>query len=356
MSVSKDNKTGKWMAQIRIENWKGEVIHKKKRGFKTKKEGLEWEEATKKAHSASMGMYFQNFIVLYFEDMKHRLKESTLENKHWLIDKKITPFFGKMPLDQINANDIRRWQNKMTAFRDEKDKPYSQTYLKTVNNQLTAVFNYAVKYYDLKENPCHKAGSMGKKDADEMLFWTKAEFDQFAEAVREKPTTYTAFMVLYYTGIRIGELAALTRADVDLEKATITVNKSFQKIKGKDVITDPKTPKSNRVVTIPKLLVECLRDYFDQRYELEEDQRIFEVTKGFMGNEMKRGCVKSGVKKIRVHDCRHSHASLLIEMGFSPLLIADRLGHEKVETTLNTYSHLYPSKQIEVAEKLDELG
>ena len=67
---------------------------------------------------------------------------------------------------------------------------------------------------------------------------------------------------------------------------------------------------------------------------------------------MLRGCKKSGVKKIRVHDLRHSHASLLIEMECQPLLIADRLGHEKIQTTLNTYSHLYPNKQAEVAQQL----
>ena len=147
----------------------------------------------------------------------------------------------------------------------------------------------------------------------------------------------------------------LTPADVDLVKNTITINKTFQRINGRDVIWSPKTPKSNRVVTIPQTLANCLKEYMDKCYEIQPDDRLFPYTKSFLNHEMLRGCKKSGVKKIRVHDLRHSHASLLIEMGCQPLLIADRLGHEKIQTTLNTYSHLYPNKQAEVAAQLENV-
>lgn len=159
----------------------------------------------------------------------------------------------------------------------------------------------------------------------------------------------------YYTGMREGELLALTLADIDFEKSTITINKSYQRINREDVITTPKTPKSNRVVTMPNVLAECLKAYISQCYDLDEENRIFPYTKYFLTHEMQRGCKKSGVKKIRIHDIRHSHASLLVEMGFSPLLIAERLGHERVQTTMETYSHLYPNKQVEVANRLDSL-
>ena len=104
---------------------------------------------------------------------------------------------------------------------------------------------------------------------------------------------------------------------------------------------------------MPNVLAECLKAYISQCYDLDEENRIFPYTKYFLTHEMQRGCRKSGVKKIRIHDIRHSHASLLVEMGFSPLLIAERLGHEKVQTTMDTYSHLYPNKQVEVARQLD---
>lgn len=340
MSVTKDGSTGRWMSQIRVTDWTGKVIHKKKRDFLSQSAG-------------SLGMTFKDFIELYMKDMEHRLKPSTIANKRFLIDLKITPYFGRMPLNEIKPTDVRHWQNELTSYRDENGNPYSQTYLKTIQNQLTAIFNYAVKYYGLKENPCHKAGGMGKKNADEMLFWTKDEFARFIEAVRDKPAAYAIYMTLYYTGMREGELLALTPADVDMENATIRINKSYQRLNGQDVVTTPKTPKSNRTVTIPAVLVNCLKEYMAQCYDLQPDDRLFPYTKHYLNHEMERGCKRSGVKKIRVHDVRHSHASLLVEMGFSPLLIAERLGHERVQTTMETYSHLYPNKQTEVARQLD---
>ena len=170
MSVSKDKKTDKWMVQIRVKDWTGKVIHKKKRGFDTKREAQQWERDFINQANSSLGMSFKDFIEIYMKDMEQRLKSSTVASKHWMIDLKITLFFGRMPLNEIKATDVRRWQNSLTSYRDEKGEPYSPTYLMVINNQLVAIFNYAVKYYGLKENPCHKAGGMGKKKADEMLF------------------------------------------------------------------------------------------------------------------------------------------------------------------------------------------
>ena len=194
---------------------------------------------------------------------------------------------------------------------------------------------------------------MGKSNAEEMHFWTRDEFSKFIDAVMDKHQSYTAFMILYWTGIRLGELLALTVGDVDFDKRTISISKSYQRISGKDIITEPKTPKSKRVIIIPQFLVIDLQDYIGGLYGVQKGDRLFPVTKYYLEHEMKRGIKESGVKRIRLHDLRHSHSSMLIEMGFSPLEIADRLGHEKIETTLNTYSHLYPNKQEKLADRLD---
>ena len=355
MSVTKDGKTERWMSQIRVKDWTGRVIHKKKRGFATKKAALQWERDYLNQATASLGMSFRDFIALYFKDMETRLKPTTLANKHFIIDQKIEPYFGHMALSAIQATDVRRWQNTLTAWRDEAGQPYSPTYLKYINNQLTAIFNYAVKYYGLKENPCHKAGTIGKKKAEEMLFWTRDEFAAFIAAVQDKPQTEAIFTTLYYTGMRKGELLALTVADVDFERGEISINKSLQRLHRQDFILPPKTPKSNRVVTMPAVLARCLKRYIAQLPGEGGERRLFGCAKTHLVNEMERGCRKSGVKRIRIHDIRHSHASLLVELGFSPLLIAERLGHEKVQTTMETYSHLYPNKQLEVVAKLDAL-
>ncbi len=294
-------------------------------------------------------MTFRAFSEIYLEDMRHRLKLSTYENKRFTIENSLIPFFGNIPLNIITPTDVRRWQNEMMS------RDYSQTYLRGLHVQLSSVFNYAVKYYGLAENPCKKAGSMGKMHADSMDFWTLEEYTSFAKAIEHNQQAYTAFETLYYTGMRIGELLALTPSDIDLEGCMISINKTYQRIKRRDVITTPKTPKSVRTIAIPVFLRDELRDYIGKLYDLSDNDRIFPVTKFAFGHILERYAGKAGVKRIRLHDVRHSHASLLIEKGFSPLLIAERLGHENIETTLNTYSHLYPTKESELIECLEGL-
>ncbi|MFR3145672.1 MAG: tyrosine-type recombinase/integrase [Eubacterium callanderi] len=355
MPANYDEKAGSWTAQFYYTDYTGTRKKKFKRGFKLKKDALEWERVFLEKQQADINMSFKSFVELYFEDMRHRLRASTVDNKRYIVDLKITPFFSQMQLSQIKAADVRRWQNEMiSVINDRTGKPYSATYLKSINNQLTAIFNYAVKYYDLKENPCHKAGSMGKKEADEMEIWTHKEFKCFISAFEDRPQSRLAFEMLYFTGLRIGELMALTPVDIDLKAKTVSVTKSLQRLNKADVITAPKTPKSLRVISLPDFLCNDLAAYMRKIYGGPgNNERIFDFNKWFLKRELERGCKHTGVKKIRLHDLRHSHASLLIELGFSPLLIAERLGHEKVETTLNTYAHLYPNKQSEVAEKLE---
>ena len=255
-------------------------------------------------------------------------------------------------MGSITAHQIITWQNELMNYKDESGKPYSPVYLKTVNNQLSAIFNHAVKFYNLRENPCKKAGSMGKKKNREMLFWTKEEYLKFAEAMMDKPRFYYAFEMLYWCGIREGELLALTPSDFDFKKGTVSINKSYQRLKGQDVVTTPKTEKSNRTITMPQFLVEEMQEYLTQLYDVGLDDRMFLVTKSGLQREMIRGSKEAGVKRIRIHDIRHSHVSLLIDMGFSATAIADRVGHESIDITYN-YAHLFPSKQTEMADKLN---
>lgn len=229
---------------------------------------------------------------------------------------------------------------------------YSPTYLKTIHAQLSAIFNHAIRYYHLPSNPAQKAGSMGSEEHKEMLFWTKEEYLKFAAVMMDKPLSYYAFEMLYWCGIRMGELLALTPKDFDFEKQTLTINKSYQRLNGRDVITTPKTKKSNRVIKMPKFLCEEMQEYIGMLYEVNEDERLFPITKHYLHHEMDRGAKLAGVKRIRIHDLRHSAISLLIEMGFSALAIAERVGHESIDITYR-YAHLFPTKQTEMANKLD---
>ena len=351
MPAYKDEKTGKWFAKFYYTNWQGIKKQKWKRGFATKKEALGFERDFLEKQSANPDMTFQNLYEIYMEDMAARLKQSTLLTKKAVLQTHILPFFGSKPINEIKASDLRRWQAKLMSSPNN----YSQTYLKKINTELNSIINYAKRFYNLNTNPCGKAGTIGKAKAEEMDYWTYDEYIAFREGVKDKSLSYICFEVLYWTGIREGELLALSPADIDLDNKTISINRTYQRIEGKDVFTSPKTRKSKRKIPIPDFLCQELSDYIQSRYMLDADERLFPVTKSYLSHEMIRGCKNTGVKKIRIHDIRHSHASLLINQGCDALMLADRLGHEKVSTTLNTYSHLFPHKQQELVHSLESL-
>lgn len=351
MPAYKDEKTGKWFAKFYYTNWQGIKKQKWKRGFATKKEALGFERDFLEKQSANPDMTFQNLYEIYMEDMAARLKQSTLLTKKAVLQTHILPFFGSKPINEIKASDVRRWQAKLMSSPNN----YSQTYLKKISTELNSIINYAKRFYDLNTNPCGKAGTIGKAKAEEMDYWTYDEYIAFREGVKDKSLSYICFEVLYWTGMREGELLALSPADIDLDNKTISINRTYQRIEGKDVFTSPKTRKSKRKIPIPDFLCQELSDYIQSRYMLDADERLFPVTKSYLSHEMIRGCKNTGVKKIRIHDIRHSHASLLINQGCDALMLADRLGHEKVSTTLNTYSHLFPHKQQELVHSLESL-
>ena len=351
MPAYKDEKTGKWFAKFYYTNWQGIKKQKWKRGFATKKEALGFERDFLEKQSANPDMTFQNLYEIYMEDMAARLKQSTLLTKKAVLQTHILPFFGSKPINEIKASDVRRWQAKLMSSPNN----YSQTYLKKINTELNSIINYAKRFYDLNTNPCGKAGTIGKAKAEEMDYWTYDEYIAFRDGVKDKSLSYICFEVLYWTGMREGELLALSPADIDLDNKTISINRTYQRIEGKDVFTSPKTRKSKRKIPIPDFLCQELSDYIQSRYMLDADERLFPITKSYLSHEMIRGCKNTGVKKIRIHDIRHSHASLLINQGCDALMLADRLGHEKVSTTLNTYSHLFPHKQQELVHSLESL-
>ena len=161
-------------------DWTGERKQSQKRGFKTKREALAWEREQLNKATANLDMTFASFVEQYTADMKTRIKENTWATKEHIIRTKLLPYFGKLKMCNITAQQIITWQNEMLDHKDENGKKYSPAYLRSVNNQLSAIFNHAVRYYDLRENPCKKAGSMGKKKNRKMLFWTKEEYLKFA--------------------------------------------------------------------------------------------------------------------------------------------------------------------------------
>ena len=353
MGVYKDKKTNTWYVSKRYINWKGENCRLFKRNFTTKREAQNFERSYFEKLQGNLNMTFDDFIEVYFDDKKQRLKLNTFLMKQNVINTKIRPYFKDFKMCEITPNHILKWQNDMMKQHHKKGEKYTSSTLKTMHAQLSAIFNHAVKYYRLDKNPARIVGTMGSEDEIEMLFWTTEEYKKFAFEIMDNPISYMAFEMLYWTGIREGELLALTLEDIDFDKCKLRINKSYQRLQGEDVITTPKTSKSNRVVDIPDFLVDEVKDYVAGLPGLKKTDRMSPINKSFLYREMKRGCKAADVKKIRVHDLRHSHVSLLIEKGFSALAIADRVGHESIHITYK-YAHLFPSKGKEIANTLNE--
>ena len=239
MPVYKNDKNGTWYAMVRYKDWTGQNKQKCQRGFATRREALEWEAQFKLQKTADIDMTLEAFYELYEQDVRPRLKENTWLTKQVIIEKKILPYLGKRKLSEITAKDVIDWQNAMMKLKKPNGEPLSPCYLKTIHAELSALFNHAAKYYELHINPARNAGCMGQEENKEMSFWTKEEYLKFAEAIMNRPISYYAFEILYWCGIREGELLALTPADFDFDKAVLRINKSYQRIHGEDVVTTP---------------------------------------------------------------------------------------------------------------------
>ena len=348
MPVYKDEKRNTWYCKCNYRDWLGESKSKMKRGFATKKEALEWEREFLQRQSSSMDMKLSSFVDVYFDDKAPRLKERSIMTKRTLIETKILPYFGDKQMNDITAVDIIKWQNALL------NQEYKPTYLRMIQNQLTALFNHAERFYDLKDNPCKKVDKMGRANAKELNFWTKDEFEVFIQCFTEEEEMYRIiFLMLFWLGCRVGELLALTESDIDLKGGTVSISKTYFRRNKTDYITAPKTESSNRKITIPQFLQDEIKQFLDRQYELMPEERIFPITDRAIQKKMKQKTEQAKLKPIRVHDLRHSHIALLIEKGMQPLVIAQRVGHDSVNTTMNIYGHLYPNKQKQVADLLN---
>ena len=301
-----DEKTKTWFCKFYYTDYTGCSHQKKKRGFKLQREAKEWERSFLEHQQGSPDITFQTLYDNYIEDIKHRLKESTLKGKINVFKNRILPYFKEKRINAITPKDIRDWQNAQIA------KKYSNAYLDRINNMMVTIMNYAVLYYHLRENPCNKAGHMGKRTRS-MKFWTLDQYNKVLQYV----TDITARIAL-------------------------------------QVLFTPKSENGTRVVTMPAAIMEELEAYIQRLYGLTGEQRIFTFTRSLIRGTMQRCSKQANVPFIRIHDLRHSHVSLLIDLEFTPHLIAERIG-DTVQMVNNTYGHLYPNRHAEAAEKLNSL-
>lgn len=307
MPVYKDESKGTYYCKFYYTDFNGQKKQKMKRGFKLQRDAKEWERTFLERLAAQPDMKFSTLADLYLADKKEHAKQSTYRVEEGLINKWLLPVFADCPINDISPADIRNWQGTLKKATTAKNKPLSAGHMLNIVTLLSNMLNFAVRYYGLVSNPCHVAGNTVGKKGHSMKFWTKDDFDRFIASFEESDPYRVAFLTLYYTGVRIGELTALTLEDIDFKEHTLTINKTLHVIDGEQVVTPPKTEKSNRTITLPPFLVDELKAYCGRIYKMQPTDRVFYRSKWAYGGQMKAHIEKAGVEYIRLHDLRHPY-------------------------------------------------
>ncbi len=340
---------GKWASEIRVTDLMGNRIRKRKMNFDTKKEALAWENEYIEILKSSSGITFDTLTNFYLDDLEKRVRDITFHTKKASIMKHLMPFFRTVKIENILPAMIRDFQNSLLTSGLKRNT------IKNIETHLNSILSYGYKYYNLPENPFSKIDKIGSvKGNREMNIYTLKEFEEFISYVDKEPF-FTIFQLLFWTGIRKGEMFALTVKDINFKEKTISINKTFHRLNRKDIFSSPKTPKSKRTIEITDDLCSILHDYINKLYKPKAETRIFQITESPLRQYLKKIIERNKLKKIRIHDFRHSHASLLIHKNINVLAISRRLGHENPNITLSVYSHLYDEDNSHLINVLNEL-
>lgn len=360
MSVHKDEKYNIWYFRKRILNIDGTTSHVNIRGFKTKKEA-QIAEANFSPIKKGSNLSFNELCDKYLTYLQNKLKPSTIYGKKLMIKNYMRSYFEHSNIKNIPNQYVLNWIEML------KRKDLKIIRINKILAELNCVLEYGEKFHEINHNPCRVIGYLRDNTPrdKQMLIWTPREFNQFIEKC-EDINYFTLFNVLYYTGIRLGEALALTWNDINRIAKSLSICKTMcQKASGETQfqVTSPKTNSGNRIIDLPTRLFEILMNYESHiktsHTKTNPSDLIFGINKPFSETSICRYknkiCKEANVKQIRIHDLRHSHASLLISMGINPLFIKERLGHKEVSTTLNVYSHLFPTNQKEIVNRLDNV-
>lgn len=344
-----------WFCSFYYQEYNGRRMKKKKSGFSTKRDADAYERDFLLKRSGSPSMTFLQLAENYLDDCSHRLKGTTVHLRATVARTRLLPVFGDMPLETISPTSVRSWENDLL-----QDGTLSTSYIKAVRGVLSEMFNFAVRFYGLASNPVRMAGPIKanarKQEGARLHVWTREQFARFITSGLD--AEYIAlFSTLFWTGLRVGEALALTVSDVDLDANTLHVSKTVSRIQQDLCISyvaeKPKTSASVRAVSMPLQLSMILADWMRQSGASNAASMLFGLSmRGNASTVFAKRVQELKLPRIRIHDLRHSHASMLINMGFEPMVIRDRLGHKDIQTTLNTYSHLYPEKMDDVASRL----
>jgi integrase len=280
------------------------------------------------------------------------------------------PFFSEYKINNIEPIDIIRWHNDREQYISKNGKKLSTAYLKKMHGQLSAIFNFAIKFYNLKRNPASIAGNFVEETEEikedviqQEQWWDVNQYQVFAEAAMDNDFYYHLFETLYWNGLRIGEALALRKKDFDFANKRLYVrgNSSGRKCarneEGKLIfsksITSPKNGKS-RCIQMFDSYAEEMEDFISRLYNLQDNDIIFNVAKRTVQNHWKSIWKKTNLPYMNLHGTRHSHVSLLFSLGFNVVQIAQRLGHQETSITY-MYAGILKSDEKEMMMKLDKI-
>ena len=358
MAVAKNPKTGKWYAKFRYKDYTGKSIQKKKEGFKRRSDAQKWETNFREMHEGKEEITFAAAYEKYLVDCEKRLKATSVQNKRALYTR--YKAFYELPITDITPGMIREWQNEHLLSTDSitGKMNLSRRTIMIINTQLSTFLQWCKRFLGLSRNPVAEAGtitirSIAEKPTNEKQIWQKNDFDKFIETIKRKDLKLL-LSIMFWCGLRRGEACGLRIKDIDLTNGVIKIR---QNRLPHNIIDTPKTKTSARDVTLPAHLLKEIKKYIDGIYGATPSTLLFEhLIPGSISNMFwyyQRKC--PGVPRIRLHDLRHSHASMLINAGFSPDVVADRLGHKNAQMVLEIYGHMYPQKRVEVVNALDKI-
>ena len=350
MPVYHDKKLKTWYVKFRYKDWQGKAHYTTKRGFKTKRDALKYEFEFKNTSSDRIDIKLSNLAEKYLADKKLRIKISYYKVIEYTLQKHFLETMGNLKISELSPALMKEWQSDLIS---KKHLKYNT--LIRIQTTVSSMINYAVKYYGLKENPLRVVGSIGntKKEARRIQFWTYEEFEQFISHVKNYKHKI-CFKILFFGGLRVGELLALDRKDFNFRENKISITKS--KIQSTGEISTPKTPESEREIDMPVEIMKEVKNYIRNLKVIPvAPSPIFNTSHSALWLSLKNCAIKAGVKKIRIHDLRHSHASHLIHLGVPITTISCRLGHKSPKITLDVYSHMYEESGKQTAELLSKV-
>lgn len=359
MPAYQDKKTKKWSFRTYADDIYGNRKQFERNGFKTKKEALDAENKFKSEDKVTIkNITFEQLYEDYIEYKKLKNKAQSLRAIKSRFKNHILPYFKDYKLNKITNSVYIKWQIEI------EKKGFKHKYNSNLHGAMVNILNYAVKFYGLKENIASLTGNFKRKTEliKKVDFWSQEEFQQFINVV-ENNVYKALFDTLYYTGIREGEALALNWNDFKANKY-LNISKTISKesVNNKRVINTPKTANSIRDVTLDDELIKelnDLKDFYKKFIDFNDSWFIFGGIKPLapttIGRKKDKYCEMAKVKKIRIHDFRHSHASLLLSMNVPITVISERLGHSDITMTLNTYSHMIPKDEDKAVEIINQM-